>query len=89
MNHELLKKYYKLRLMKKTMFKFDKNQQFLELRNVDHTYPAGAHALRGVSIGIPEGQVFGLLGSNGCGKSTLMGCLTNCIHPDCGEALLR
>ena len=35
-------------------------------------YPGGKPAVRGMSLGIPVGQCFGLLGINGAGKTTTM-----------------
>jgi len=42
-------------------------------------------ALRGVSLQVPEGQVFGLLGPNGSGKSTLMKLILGLLPPDQGS----
>ena len=43
-------------------------------------------ALRGVSLEIPQGQVFGLLGPNGAGKTTTVRILATLLHPTAGEA---
>ncbi|MFD2173796.1 ribosome-associated ATPase/putative transporter RbbA [Rhodobacter lacus] len=41
-----------------------------------------------VSFTIPEGEIFGFLGSNGCGKSTTMKMLTGLIEPSSGRSEL-
>lgn len=41
-----------------------------------------------VSFVIPKGEIFGFLGSNGCGKSTTMKMLTGLLEPTEGSALL-
>lgn len=41
--------------------------------------------LRGVSIRIEPGKVFGVVGNNGCGKTVLMKCICGFIHPDKGR----
>ena len=60
----------------------------MEVQEVQHIYSTGTHALKGVSMNIPRGQVFGLLGSNGSGKSTLMHCLAGIYKPTSGKAIL-
>ncbi len=45
-------------------------------------------AVDDVHFTIPRGEIFGFLGSNGCGKSTTMKMLTGLIPPTSGEALL-
>jgi ABC-type polysaccharide/polyol phosphate transport system ATPase subunit len=41
-------------------------------------------ALDDVSIEIPAGQTFGLIGENGSGKSTLLKCIARILNPDAG-----
>jgi ABC-2 type transport system ATP-binding protein len=37
-----------------------------------HVVRGGEEVLRGITVGVPGGQVVGLLGPSGCGKTTLM-----------------
>jgi simple sugar transport system ATP-binding protein len=41
--------------------------------------------LRGVSFGVAEGSIYGLMGANGAGKSTLIKILSGAYPPDGGE----
>jgi ABC-2 type transport system ATP-binding protein len=45
-------------------------------------------ALDGLSLAIPRGGIFGLLGANGAGKSTLMRIVAGLVFADCGEVRL-
>lgn len=42
--------------------------------------------LRGIDLEIPSGAIVGLLGTNGCGKSTLIKCLMGLLKIDSGTA---
>src|SRR5262249_37674767 len=42
--------------------------------------------VRGVSLEIPEGEIFGLLGPNGAGKTTLLSMVSTRIRPSSGDA---
>ena len=44
----------------------------------------GQQVLDEVSLTVPEGRAFGLLGSNGAGKSTLLHVLSGIYKPDSG-----
>jgi ABC-2 type transport system ATP-binding protein len=46
-------------------------------------------ALKGVSFEVTEGQTFGIIGSNGSGKSTMLKCLAGILRPDCGTVETR
>ncbi|MDQ0471959.1 L-arabinose ABC transporter ATP-binding protein AraG [Labrys wisconsinensis] len=56
---------------------------FLRFDGISKGFP-GVQALSGVSFGVPEGHVHGLLGENGAGKSTLIKILGGDIRPDAG-----
>jgi len=45
-------------------------------------------AVNNVSLRIERGEIFGFLGSNGCGKSTTMKMLTGLLQPSEGDSLL-
>lgn len=45
-------------------------------------------ALDDVSFKVSEGEIFGLLGHNGAGKSTALGILLGMVYPDAGEVLI-
>ncbi len=46
----------------------------------------GVQAVRNVDISVRRGEVFGLLGANGAGKSTVIECMLGTRRPDGGKA---
>jgi cobalt/nickel transport system ATP-binding protein len=61
----------------------------IEARNLTHAYRPGAPVLRDVSFRVAEGESAVLLGSNGCGKTTLLRILAGLVRPDAGEVRWR
>ncbi|HUI91172.1 MAG TPA: ABC transporter ATP-binding protein [Chitinivibrionales bacterium] len=57
----------------------------IEIKDLYKNY-SGEKALDGVSFNVPHGCLFGLIGADGAGKSTLMRILTTLIDADKGEA---
>ena len=57
----------------------------LEAANLSKSF-GGKPALRDLSFTVREGEIFGLLGHNGAGKSTALGILLGMVEPDHGEA---
>lgn len=55
-----------------------------ELSNISKYFP-GIKALDDMSISIEKGTIHGLMGQNGCGKSTLIKCLAGVHEPDEGN----
>lgn len=60
----------------------------LECRNVCKSYKKNVPVLYNFNIDIPAGKIVGLLGPNGCGKSTLMKLLSGLLQADSGEILI-
>jgi branched-chain amino acid transport system ATP-binding protein len=54
-----------------------------------HTYYGKSHTLHGVSLAVGRGEVVGLLGRNGVGKSTTLKTIMGLIHPNQGEVLFE
>ncbi len=48
----------------------------------------GKPALKELTLDVQWGQIFGLLGHNGAGKSTTFGILLGQVHPNAGEAFI-
>lgn len=60
----------------------------LEVRDLQKVYEDGYHAVRGVSYTLKPGQLVGLIGPNGCGKSTMMKCINRMHDATSGEILV-
>lgn len=57
----------------------------LECKNLTKSYKKGTPVLHGLNLQIPAGKIVGLLGPNGCGKSTLIKLISGLLQPDSGE----
>jgi branched-chain amino acid transport system ATP-binding protein len=53
-----------------------------------HTYYGKSHILHGVSLEVGRGEVVGLLGRNGVGKSTTLKTIMGLVQPSRGKVLL-
>jgi ABC-type multidrug transport system ATPase subunit len=62
----------------------------IEFRNVHFAYPTNprSQVLRGVSLTVDPGKKVALVGSTGCGKSSIMGLLLRLYTPQQGEILV-
>jgi branched-chain amino acid transport system ATP-binding protein len=60
----------------------------LEVRDV-HTYYGDSYVLQGVSLRVDRGQVVGLLGRNGMGKTTLIRSIIGFTPPRRGHVLFK
>jgi branched-chain amino acid transport system ATP-binding protein len=50
-----------------------------------HTYCGKSHILHGVCLEVGRGEVVGLLGRNGVGKSTTLKAIIRLVHPSQGR----
>ncbi|XP_006846532.2 ABC transporter B family member 19 [Amborella trichopoda] len=62
----------------------------IELHDVHFAYPSrqAQFVLRGFSLSIPAGNVVALVGSSGCGKSTIISLIERFYDPSQGEVLI-
>ena len=59
----------------------------ISLKNITKSF-GDFEAVKNLSIEINEGEIYGLLGSNGAGKSTTINILLGFLEPDEGEAFI-
>ena len=67
------------------MFPLDRQSAALSVDGLEKTYGDGTRALRGLSLRIPAGCFFGLLGPNGSGKTTLIGMICGLVRAPAGR----
>ncbi len=71
---------------------FPHHPGMLRASDVSFVYPAkrrgGPRVVHGITLDISRGSLTGLLGPNGCGKTTLLKLLSGVLEPDSGEITL-
>jgi branched-chain amino acid transport system ATP-binding protein len=60
----------------------------LELKNLTKTF-GGLRAVDGVTLNVEEGEIFGLIGPNGSGKTTIFNCISNYYPITSGEMIFK
>jgi putative ABC transport system ATP-binding protein len=69
-----------------------KTSPIIEAIDVHKTYSTGKiqiEALRGVNLKIRAGDMVAIMGSSGCGKTTLLNCLSSLDEPTSGKTLIE
>ncbi|WP_397333920.1 ABC transporter ATP-binding protein [Paenibacillus sp. YN15] len=61
----------------------------LETADLRLVYGNGRAIVNGMSLYLPKGKVYSIIGPNGCGKSTLLRALSRQLKPDRGQVLLE
>ena len=60
---------------------------YIQLKNISKTYDKGkVLAVKDVSFDVPKGEIFGLIGPDGAGKTSIFRMLTTLLLPDSGSA---
>lgn len=60
----------------------------LECKNLYKAYKKNIPVIENLNLEIPAGKIVGLLGPNGCGKSTLIKMIAGLLQPNRGEILV-
>ena len=60
----------------------------VQVQNLEKTYKNGLKALNKLSLEVREGEIFGLLGPNGSGKTTTINCILQLLKIDGGTIKL-
>ncbi|PRI11426.1 ABC transporter ATP-binding protein [Leucobacter massiliensis] len=60
----------------------------IEFESVSKEYPGGAAAVSGFSCTVPSHRTVVLLGSSGCGKTTLLRMVNRMVEPSAGRVLI-
>lgn len=60
----------------------------LQCENLKKSYKPLQPVLNGLDLTLPAGKIIGLLGPNGCGKSTLIKLIAGLLVPDSGRILV-
>jgi energy-coupling factor transport system ATP-binding protein len=63
-------------------------EPLLSVKDLEHTYPDGTVALRGVSLDVRKGEYVLIIGQNGAGKSTLVKHFLHLLEPTKGNVLV-
>lgn len=64
------------------------NTPFIQVNNLDFTYPDGTKALEDINISIKIGEFIALIGQNGSGKTTLSKLLNGLYKPSSGDVIV-
>lgn len=57
----------------------------IKVNNLEKTYKSGVKAIDGLNFEVRDGEIFGLLGPNGSGKTTFINCLLSLLKYDKGS----
>ena len=64
------------------------NDPVLQCVALTKSYKKSLPVIQSLNLTIPSGKIVGLLGPNGCGKSTLIKLITGLLVPDSGEIFI-
>ena len=61
----------------------------IEIKNVSKTYNGEKKAIKNISLDIKNGEIFGFIGHNGAGKTTMIKCLVGILDFEEGDILIN
>jgi ABC-2 type transport system ATP-binding protein len=70
------------------MKRLDMNEIVIQTNRLSKKFPGDVEAVRELSLAVPRGVVYGLIGRNGAGKTTLIRMLMGLLRPSAGQGTL-
>lgn len=70
------------------MVQYNKYRIMIKIQNVSYSYDGSRQIIRDMDLELREGGIYGLLGLNGTGKTTLIHLLAGMVFPKKGKILL-
>lgn len=64
------------------------NAKCIEICNVCHSFKE-TEVLKQINLSVKKGEIFGLLGPSGAGKTTLINIITGQLHPSEGKSIIQ
>ncbi|MDD7391407.1 MAG: ATP-binding cassette domain-containing protein, partial [Fusobacteriaceae bacterium] len=61
----------------------------ITLKNINKVYSNGLHAVKNVNLKIEKGDIFGIIGLSGAGKSSLIRLINRLEEPTSGEIFIN
>lgn len=62
---------------------------FICVKNLKMSFGENSHVLNGINLDINEGEIFALLGPNGCGKTVLLKCMAGILPVSSGHVFVK
>ena len=63
-------------------------KDFIQMKNIDYSYPYGNKILKNLNFKIAIGEKVGIVGETGCGKSTFLNIFMGLLKPKNGEIIV-
>jgi cobalt/nickel transport system ATP-binding protein len=64
-------------------------EDIITLKDINYSYYGKIPALKNINLSIKQGEMFSIIGLNGCGKTTLLHIINALIFPDSGDVLFE
>jgi D-methionine transport system ATP-binding protein len=84
----LLNLYYLMVIEIFFTIKYLQEEKMIEIQKINKIYSNGYHAVKDISLEIKTGDIFGVIGLSGAGKSSLIRLLNRLEEPTSGKIII-